>query len=85
LHRKQLSAIVHAQAPRSLWSHRLKERDPDQVRLSRHEFIYQNGRINGMRILKEDGLHEPRCRSVILACGGLEANAEIQARYPAGI
>src|ERR1700675_4021089 len=34
------------------------------------ELIYENGRVNGVRIRKDDGLHELRGRSVILACGG---------------
>jgi tricarballylate dehydrogenase len=45
------------------------------------ELIYENGRVNGVRIRKEDGLHELHCRSVILACGGFEANAEMRTRY----
>jgi tricarballylate dehydrogenase len=45
------------------------------------ELICENGRVNGVRIRKEDGLHELRCRSVILACGGFEANAEMRTRY----
>jgi tricarballylate dehydrogenase len=45
------------------------------------ELIYENGRVNGVRIRKEDGLHELRSRSVILACGGFEANAEMRTRY----
>src|SRR5215475_7569087 len=43
--------------------------------------IYENGRVNGVRIRKNDGLHELRARSVILACGGFEANAEMRTRY----
>src|SRR5262249_57285324 len=43
--------------------------------------IYENGRVNGVRIRKDDGLHELRARSVILACGGFEANAEMRTRY----
>ncbi|MBO0751051.1 MAG: FAD-dependent tricarballylate dehydrogenase TcuA [Bradyrhizobiaceae bacterium] len=45
------------------------------------ELIYENGRVNGVRIRKDDGLHEARARSVILACGGFEANAEMRTRY----
>src|SRR5499425_202641 len=45
------------------------------------ELIYENGRVNGVRIRKDDGLHELRSRSVILACGGFEANAEMRTRY----
>jgi tricarballylate dehydrogenase len=45
------------------------------------ELIYENGRVNGVRIRKEDGLHDLRARSVILACGGFEANAEMRTRY----
>ncbi len=45
------------------------------------ELIHENGRVNGVRIRKEDGLHELRGRSVILACGGFEANAEMRTRY----
>src|ERR1700759_1668511 len=37
------------------------------------ELIYENGRVNGVRIRKDDGLHELRANSVILACGGFEA------------
>src|SRR5258708_191230 len=43
--------------------------------------IYENGRVNGVRIRHDDGLHELRARSVILACGGFEANAEMRTRY----
>src|SRR5499433_3768845 len=45
------------------------------------ELIYENGRVNGVRIRQDDGLHELRARSVILACGGFEANAEMRTRY----
>src|SRR5580692_6272064 len=45
------------------------------------ELIYENGRVNGVRIRKDDGLHDIRGRSVILACGGFEANAEMRTRY----
>src|ERR1700686_3727223 len=43
--------------------------------------IYENGRVNGVRIRRDDGLHELRSKSVILACGGFEANAEMRTRY----
>src|ERR1700694_5659646 len=42
------------------------------------ELIFENGRVNGVRIRHDDGLHELRSRSVILACGGFEANAEMR-------
>src|SRR5262250_2624269 len=45
------------------------------------ELIHENGRVNGVRIRRDDGLHELRSRSVILACGGFEANAEMRTRY----
>ncbi len=45
------------------------------------ELIYENGRVNGVRIRHDDGLDELRARSVILACGGFEANAEMRTRY----
>ncbi len=45
------------------------------------ELIYENGRVNGVRIRGDDGLHELRSRSVVLACGGFEANAEMRTRY----
>src|SRR6202051_480044 len=45
------------------------------------ELIYENGRVNGVRIRKDDGLHELRGRAVILACRGFEANAEMRTRY----
>jgi tricarballylate dehydrogenase len=45
------------------------------------ELIFENGRVNGVRTRKEDGLHELRARAVILACGGFEANAEMRTRY----
>src|SRR6202030_3955221 len=41
------------------------------------ELIYENGRVNGLRIRRDDGLHDLRSKSVILACRGFEANAEI--------
>jgi len=43
--------------------------------------IYENGRVNGVRIRQDDGLSELRATSVILACGGFEANAEMRTRY----
>src|ERR1700686_1304595 len=43
--------------------------------------IYENGRVNGVRIRRDDGLHELRAKSVILACGGFEANSEMRTRY----
>jgi tricarballylate dehydrogenase len=45
------------------------------------ELIYENGRVNGVRIRKDDGLHELRGKSVLLACGGFEANTEMRTRY----
>src|SRR5712671_1279801 len=45
------------------------------------ELIYENGRVNGVRIRRDDGLHDLRSRSVILACGGFEANSEMRTRY----
>jgi len=45
------------------------------------ELIYENGRVNGVRIRRDDGLHELRAKSVILACGGFEANSEMRTRY----
>jgi len=41
----------------------------------------RSGRITGLVAKGRDGLSEIRARSVVLACGGFEANAEMRARY----
>ena len=41
----------------------------------------KKGRITGIACRNEDGLHEIRCKSVVLACGGFEANQAMRAQY----
>src|SRR5258708_25248761 len=43
--------------------------------------IYENGRVNGVRIRQDDGLSEVAATSVIPACRGLQAHAEKDHRY----
>ena len=40
-----------------------------------------NGEINGVVVKGPDGYELINCRSVVLACGGFEANAEMRTRY----
>ena len=39
------------------------------------------GGINGVVAQDVDGLHEIRCKGVVLACGGFEANPEMRVKY----
>lgn len=39
------------------------------------------GRISGIVVQDVDGLHEIPCSSVVLACGGFEANPEMRVKY----
>ena len=41
----------------------------------------RQGRVTGLTIRDEDGYHDLECSSVVLACGGFEANAEMRTRY----
>ncbi|MCY4654801.1 MAG: FAD-dependent oxidoreductase, partial [Dehalococcoidia bacterium] len=38
----------------------------------------RRGEVTGLTIRDEDGFHEVECDSVVLACGGFEANAEMR-------
>ena len=40
-----------------------------------------NGRVNGLKVLGPDGYEDILSRSVVLAAGGFEANAEMRCRY----
>ncbi len=39
------------------------------------------GKVRGVRVRTAEGFEEARAASVVLACGGFEANAEMRARY----
>jgi tricarballylate dehydrogenase len=41
----------------------------------------KNGRIAGLRIQSSEGIRDLKSRSVVLAAGGFEANAEMRAKY----
>ena len=43
--------------------------------------VNSRGEIVGLTIRDEDGFHQIECGSVVLACGGFEANAEMRTRY----
>ena len=43
--------------------------------------IDRRGRVTGLTIRDEDGYQDIGCSSVVLACGGFEANAEMRTRY----
>jgi len=45
------------------------------------DLLYDGGRIEGVRLREDGSLRELRARSVVLACGGFEANAEWRTRY----
>ena len=40
-----------------------------------------SGRVTGVQVRGPGALEEVRCRAVVLACGGFQANAEMRARY----
>ncbi len=41
----------------------------------------RRGEITGLAIRDQDGFHDIECDSVVLACGGFEANPEMRTRY----
>ena len=41
----------------------------------------ENGDISGIRIKSPQGYQNISCHSVVLACGGFEANPEMRTRY----
>jgi len=41
----------------------------------------QSGAVNGVRVLGPNGFEEIHAQSVVLACGGFEANPEMRVRY----
>jgi tricarballylate dehydrogenase len=45
------------------------------------DLLYDGNRIEGVRVREHGGRRELRARSVVLACGGFEANAEWRTRY----
>ena len=56
--------------------HRDPLRDPRAESL-----IYDGGRVEGVRVRHDGAKSELRGKSVVLACGGFEANAEWRTRY----
>ncbi len=45
------------------------------------DLLYDGNRVEGVRVRERGGRRELRARSVVLACGGFEANAEWRTRY----
>jgi tricarballylate dehydrogenase len=45
------------------------------------DLIFDGRKVEGVRVRQADGVQEMRARSVILACGGFEANPEWRTRY----
>src|SRR5438445_5248776 len=45
------------------------------------DLIYSGSRVAGVRVRHDGEVSEIRGRSVVLACGGFEANAEMRTRY----
>lgn len=43
--------------------------------------LRDNDGIHGVRVRADGREHDLRCKSVVLACGGFESNAEMRARY----
>ena len=43
--------------------------------------VDQHGSIDGITIKSESGFEKISCKSVVLACGGFEANSEMRTRY----
>src|SRR6185437_14702232 len=45
------------------------------------QLLHDDARIQGVRVRHHGRVHDLRAKSVVLACGGFESNAEIRARY----
>ncbi len=45
------------------------------------DLLYDGSRVQGVKVREDGALRELRARSVVLACGGFEANAEWRTRY----
>ena len=45
------------------------------------DLLFDGKRVEGVRVRSESGVSDLRAKSVILACGGFEANAEWRTRY----
>jgi tricarballylate dehydrogenase len=45
------------------------------------DLLYGGGRVEGVRVRQDGAAQELRAQSVVLACGGFEANAEWRTRY----
>ena len=43
--------------------------------------VNQSGSVNGITVKSESGYEDISCKSVVLACGGFEANSEMRTRY----
>ncbi|MPW19621.1 FAD-dependent oxidoreductase [Paraburkholderia sp. CNPSo 3157] len=41
----------------------------------------ESGRVSGVRVRDDEGIHELRSRSVILGCGGFEANVQMRTQH----
>ena len=47
----------------------------------RPDLLFDGKRVEGVRVLGKNGVDDLRAKSVVLACGGFEANAEWRTRY----
>ena len=43
--------------------------------------VNQSGSVNGITVKSESGYEDISCKSIVLACGGFEANSEMRTRY----
>ena len=43
--------------------------------------VNQSGSVDGITVKSESGYEDISCKSVVLACGGFEANSEMRTRY----
>ncbi|MBM3926800.1 MAG: FAD-dependent tricarballylate dehydrogenase TcuA [SAR202 cluster bacterium] len=44
----------------------------------------ESGAVNGVMVRDKEGTHDLRCKGVVLACGGFEANQEMRLKYLGG-
>jgi tricarballylate dehydrogenase len=52
-----------------------------QYRTRALDLLFDGNRVEGVRVRGDGGVKELRAKSVVLACGGFEANAEWRTRY----
>jgi len=45
------------------------------------DLLFDGERVEGVRVRQNGGIEELRAKSVVLACGGFESNAEMRTRY----